>query len=133
MLLGCVMMLGVALLINNMGRQFPMYWWTPEDLRRTARPMLFRRRWADEAGTEGDEEKTVGGSANHEAGGSSDSSEDGSDGSQNGERDGDAMAAKAKSTRSNHAAEVVIRPGRVIVPEHMYLTQEEEQLLESEL
>jgi CBS-domain-containing membrane protein len=32
MLLGVVLMLIVALVINNIQRKFPQYWWTPEDL-----------------------------------------------------------------------------------------------------
>ncbi|KAF2273769.1 uncharacterized protein EI97DRAFT_143270 [Westerdykella ornata] len=31
--LGTVLMLLVSLVINNIQRQFPVYWWTPEDLR----------------------------------------------------------------------------------------------------
>ena len=31
-LLGCMLMLTSALIINNIVRQFPMYWWTPVDL-----------------------------------------------------------------------------------------------------
>ncbi|KAE8153526.1 HPP family-domain-containing protein [Aspergillus avenaceus] len=34
MFLGCVMMQAVALLINNIQRRFPVYWWTPESLSR---------------------------------------------------------------------------------------------------
>jgi hypothetical protein len=33
-LLGCVIMLGTALLVNNIQSRFPAYWWTPENLRR---------------------------------------------------------------------------------------------------
>lgn len=36
MLLGSVLMLIVALLINNIQRQFPQYWWSPEDLSPTS-------------------------------------------------------------------------------------------------
>jgi CBS-domain-containing membrane protein len=36
-LLGCVLILSVALLINNIQRRFPVYWWTPHSL---ARPKL---------------------------------------------------------------------------------------------
>lgn len=36
-LLGCVLILPVALLINNIQRRFPVYWWTPHSL---ARPKL---------------------------------------------------------------------------------------------
>lgn len=33
-LLGCMLMLTSALILNNIVRQFPMYWWTPADLSR---------------------------------------------------------------------------------------------------
>ncbi|OCL05026.1 hypothetical protein AOQ84DRAFT_356130 [Glonium stellatum] len=33
-LLGSTLMLLVGLIINNIQRQFPVYWWTPDDLRR---------------------------------------------------------------------------------------------------
>lgn len=33
-LLGSTMMLGVALLVNNIQRQFPIFWWTPKDVGR---------------------------------------------------------------------------------------------------
>ena len=33
MLLGCVLMLAVALIINNIMRQYPLYWWTPHKLK----------------------------------------------------------------------------------------------------
>lgn len=33
-MLGCAIMLGVALVINNIQSRYPSYWWTPEDLRR---------------------------------------------------------------------------------------------------
>ncbi|KAL2755383.1 hypothetical protein ACRALDRAFT_2105302 [Sodiomyces alcalophilus JCM 7366] len=31
-LLGCTLMLVTALIVNNIQRRFPVYWWTPEDL-----------------------------------------------------------------------------------------------------
>ncbi|GAD91885.1 HPP family protein [Paecilomyces variotii No. 5] len=34
MMLGCALMLGVALIVNNIQRRFPSFWWTPEDLSR---------------------------------------------------------------------------------------------------
>ncbi|RDH35120.1 HPP family-domain-containing protein [Aspergillus welwitschiae] len=34
MLLGCVLMQAVALVINNIQRRFPIYWWTPQSLER---------------------------------------------------------------------------------------------------
>lgn len=32
MMLGCAVMLATALLVNNIQRRFPSYWWTPEHL-----------------------------------------------------------------------------------------------------
>ncbi|KAJ9256942.1 hypothetical protein DTO195F2_5621 [Paecilomyces variotii] len=34
MLLGCALMLAAALVVNNLQRRFPSFWWTPEDLTR---------------------------------------------------------------------------------------------------
>lgn len=42
LLLGCALMLACALLVNNLLRRFPVYWWTPEDLSTVRRP--WRRR-----------------------------------------------------------------------------------------
>ncbi|KAF4543525.1 Hpp family protein [Lasiodiplodia theobromae] len=36
-LLGSVLMLGVALLVNNVQRQYPAYWWTAQDVGKDAR------------------------------------------------------------------------------------------------
>ncbi|KAM4054405.1 HPP family protein [Hirsutella rhossiliensis] len=93
MMLGCALMLAIALVVNNLERRFPMYWWTPLDLRQT--------------------EPAFTGES------------DGDGGKESGRRrDADDNAGRGK-------AEVVIRRGQVIVPEHMFLTQEEVQLLES--
>jgi CBS-domain-containing membrane protein len=41
-MLSCTLMIAVALLINNIQRQFPIYWWTAESL---------QPRWQDDAET----------------------------------------------------------------------------------
>ncbi|KAM5347234.1 hypothetical protein ACJ41O_010239 [Fusarium nematophilum] len=92
-LFNCAIMLAVALLINNIQRVFPSYWWTPEDLRgiRTE-----ARRFSDieSKGATAEEERT-----------------------------------DDESNVERH--EIVIRPGGVvIIPSHVYLMQEEIQLLE---
>ncbi|PTB66837.1 hypothetical protein BBK36DRAFT_1198608 [Trichoderma citrinoviride] len=93
MLLGCSLMLGAALVINNIERQFPVYWWAAEDLRQP-NSMFRRRKYVSDveanAAVENEEEK-----------------ED-----------------------RVYAADIIIKPGHVIVPEHVYLTQEEQQYLE---
>ena len=122
MLLGCGLMLCVALLVNNIERRFPMYWWTPENLTSVReRPMFQRRRTLDEEQPEeeGEEkedqvkEPATGGNGGAAKGAAAEET---------------AGAEKKKTTPLN---EVIIRPGLVIVPEHMYVTQEEQQFLET--
>ncbi|KYK59032.1 HPP family protein [Drechmeria coniospora] len=118
MMLGCALMLAVALLVNNIERRFPMYWWTAEDLRQT-KPVFLRRK-DDEAGT--DEEKADDGHASRGTETSVESNE---------QPPPERVSPRPGPVSSLHAGEVVIKPGQVIVPEHMFLTQEELQLLET--
>ncbi|KAH7126168.1 HPP family-domain-containing protein [Dactylonectria macrodidyma] len=98
-MLNCGIMFAVALLINNVQRTFPSYWWTPEDLRQARKPDAELS----------DEESSKGAVVEEEM-----RTEDGS------EPDHD--------RRREH--EVVIRPGRLVLPSHIYVTPEEIQLLE---
>lgn len=102
-MLGCGLMLGVALLINNIARRFPLYWWTPEDL--GSHKLMFHRR----------------GSSNKS---SLKVQED------EGEKDVEAEAAAGDAEGTVEAKEVIIRPGDVRVPAYMHITQEEQLLLE---
>ena len=121
MLLGCGLMLCVALLVNNIERRFPVYWWTPENLTSLReRPMFQRRRSVDEEQPE--EEKDEEDQAKEPATGSNGVAAEG---------DAAKETAGAKKKRTTPLNEVIIRPGQVIVPEHMYLTQEEQQFLET--
>lgn len=119
MLLGCSLMLGAALVINNIERQFPVYWWAPEDLRQPN--SMFRRRSSKKKAAETEGEVKP----------------DASSGEDRYVSDVEAAAA-AKDEEENqeeredriYAADIIIKPGQVIVPEHIYLTQEEQQYLE---
>lgn len=142
-LLGCALMLGVALIVNNIERRFPIYWWTPEDLSKK-KPILQRRDSSELKNGAVDEEKAIGGSGSATAADSAADTEDtdtgvddvdvddapetrAADGKLDGKTDG-----KTKFTHARqHIGEVVIRRGEVVVPEHMFLTQEEIQLLET--
>ncbi|UNI16949.1 hypothetical protein JDV02_003331 [Purpureocillium takamizusanense] len=140
MMLGCALMLGVALLVNNVERRFPMYWWTPEDLRQS-KPAFVRRKSDEEMNVAagGAEKEAAAGDASHRTAVSDGDGEDSSTQRDQDERgddgdvdsDGNRVLFKRVGRPHQHAGEVVIRPGQVIVPEHMFLTQEEEQLLES--
>lgn len=61
MLLGCAVMLAVALVVNNLQRKFPSYWWTPERLHSDTPNILEAKRPDLESGPAGsasDEEET---------------------------------------------------------------------------
>lgn len=131
MLLGCALMLGVALVINNLERRFPIYWWTPEDL--SKRGPILRRRHSDKLKKAAvDEEKAVESPTTAPAAAASESTV----------RDGENEAAASNKDQTEgggvkftnadqHVGELVIRQGEVVVPEDMFLTQEEQQLLET--
>ncbi|KAL3299630.1 hpp family protein [Colletotrichum asianum] len=95
-MLGCVVMLATALIINNVQRRFPVYWWTPEDVRQHRVP--WKRR--------GDEES-------------------------HGKAEADEVESRSRSESTVKPDPVLImRPGEVIVPEHMFITPEEKLFLE---
>lgn len=114
MVLGCTLMISVALIINNIERRFPVYWWTPEALR-AKKPILHRAKEDDPesqpptASTEKAESKPA----------------------ENGAASPPDSTPANVSHRKHENKEVVIRPNDVLVPHDMYLTQEEVQLLET--
>jgi hypothetical protein len=95
----CTIMFGVALLVNNIQRAYPVYWWTPENLRAEK--------------TEGEREKP----ADVEKGKPNEAvPDDGSDSDRH-ERHG--------------GKEIILKPGGgLVLPQDLFLMQEEVQLLE---
>lgn len=102
-MLGCVLMLVVALVINNIQRRFPQYWWSPEDVR------LHRAPWRRRADDDSKDVESKGGGD-----GSSDEAE---------------ARSRSESTVREDAV-LIMRPGEVIVPETMFITPEEKMFLE---
>lgn len=106
MMLGCGLMLVVALLINNIERTFPIYWWTPASLKREKPQMMERKPSVEEQSEQGHSED------------------------RSADRDVEALEVP---TTSNHEAkltktkepEIIIRRGQLFVPESMQLRQEE--------
>ncbi|GKT56608.1 HPP family protein [Colletotrichum tofieldiae] len=95
--LGCVIMLVVALVINNIQRRFPQYWWSPEDVR------VYRVPWRRRGG----------------------------DVESKGDASSDEVEARSRSDSTvREDAVLIMRPGEVIVPEHMFITPEEKMFLE---
>lgn len=96
-LLGSVVMLATALIINNIQRRFPMCWWTPDDVR------LHRVPWRRQRGDEENKGK--------------------------GEAD-EVQSSSTSETTIKPDPVLIVRPGEVIVPEHMFITPEEKIFLE---
>ncbi|KAM3512555.1 hypothetical protein MY11210_003818 [Beauveria gryllotalpidicola] len=115
MMLGCSLMVSVALVINNIERRYPVYWWTPESLEATKKPILHRSKEEDPesfptSATTTNEENTASEASNDAA---------------------TVAGAAASSHRKHELNQVIICPGEVLIPQNMFLTQEEAQLLET--
>ncbi|KAL2820547.1 HPP family-domain-containing protein [Aspergillus cavernicola] len=91
-LLGCSLMLTVALLLNNIQRRFPVYWWTPHPLVKPPKPQLQ------------DVEKAP-------------KIKQGSD-------------SGSSDFEFSEPMQVVIRQGRVYVPDNLWLDADEKEVLE---
>ncbi|KAH7312468.1 HPP family protein [Stachybotrys elegans] len=113
MLLGCGLMLTVALIINNIERQFPVYWWTPEELRPKGAKQQRSRRPSEV----------------HAEKKSRDSVHEGTDSEATLDLEAGDGASSTGESRASH--EIILRAGEVIVPDHVNLRQEELQFLES--
>jgi CBS-domain-containing membrane protein len=59
-LLSCTLMIFVALLVNNVQRRFPVYWWSPKKKEEPAIVIQGVRRNSDEDAMEAGETKRVG-------------------------------------------------------------------------
>ncbi|KAL3465884.1 HPP family-domain-containing protein [Aspergillus heterothallicus] len=92
MLLGCSLMLTVALLLNNIQRRFPVYWWTPHQLGKSPKPHPHDIEHAPETKQESDSGSSVSG--------------------------------------YSEPMQVVIREGRVLVPDNLWLDADEREVLE---
>lgn len=110
MILAVSIMLAVALIVNNIERRFPVYWWTPADLKK-AKPAT------------NDQEKAENGAAKGPDAAGTDVS--GSQTSPEKER------SEEVEHQEHELSEAIIRPGLVILPKDMHLTEEEKHFLEA--
>ncbi|KAI1773493.1 HPP family-domain-containing protein [Hypoxylon cercidicola] len=99
-LLGSVIMQTVALLLNNVQRRFPVYWWTPAEVGHQ------NKQQQDEKGN----------------------SESGSDTSSKLETTG--MRHLEEGRVVEEEAKIVIRRGHVVIPDDIYISTEEKTYLE---
>ncbi|KAH6839522.1 HPP family-domain-containing protein [Chaetomium sp. MPI-CAGE-AT-0009] len=121
LLLGCCLMLGVAMLVNNVQRRFPFYWWSPGET-----GGYWRRRGEKEGGGgdgEGGRGGEKGGVVGHLQGKPQDEESSGS--SSGGEPDVGGELMQTVSVMSGRGGEIVIRRGRVQIPDGLSLRPEE--------
>lgn len=112
MMLGCGLMLVVALLVNNIERRFPIYWWTPESLTKERHDSKEPKKSIEDS----------------EAGNQEAQSEQ--------EPSHDLSALERQTTLHGETEvirteemEIVIRRGGVMIPDGMQIRQEEMQWL----
>ncbi|KAL2155735.1 hypothetical protein VTH82DRAFT_477 [Thermothelomyces myriococcoides] len=123
LLLGCTLMVAVALLVNNIQRRFPYYWWTPGETgtywrqRRKEPELQEKKKQAEEEERESSMERQR--HADVESSGSGSS--------------GDLTEAVSRivSVLNGREGEIIIRRGRVIIPDGLELRQEEILSLET--
>ena len=120
LLLGCCLMLGVALLVNNVQRRFPFYWWSPAETGR------YWRRGGEKA-EEGRQEEEKGKEVVEEGNGGKDAEESSSSAASSSAGDLEARGdlSRLSSVLSGRDGEVVIRRGRVVLPDGLSLRPEE--------
>ncbi|RCI11831.1 hypothetical protein L249_7151 [Ophiocordyceps polyrhachis-furcata BCC 54312] len=110
-MVGSLLMLGMSLVVNNIDRRFPLYWWTAADL-------ASDRHEAAEKGVS--ESESI--------------SNDKPPGTQRGESRWMAERIKLpEGTRSHllHDLQLIVRPGEIILPRGIVLTEAEERMLRS--
>ncbi|KAL2017775.1 hypothetical protein VTK56DRAFT_1693 [Thermocarpiscus australiensis] len=117
-LLGCGLMLCVALLVNNVQRRFPFYWWSPQET-----GQFWRGKGVEK--TEG-EKPVVGGGKR-----SLDRQQDESESSSGDSPETGGELARSVSVEHGREGEIVIRRGVLRVPEGLSLRPEELLSLET--
>lgn len=111
MILAVSLMLAVALIINNIERRFPVYWWTPAGLKK-AKPVSNEQDKAETGTSKGPD------STGHVSG------------SQTSPEKEKSLEPEVKH-QQHESSEAIIRPGLIVLPKDMYLTVEEMQFLET--
>lgn len=131
-LLGITLMMSVALLVNNIARRFPLYWWTGEDL-------SLRRRGS---GSQSDGELPYHNGAKGSDMWMNDTSVAGSQGaasstiqakshdSAEGEDDEFRDPEQAAGGFRRDSASVVLRQGQLSLPDHFSVSPEEKRMLD---
>jgi len=133
-LLACCLMLASAMLVNNLYKRFPLYWWTPANLSKTNEEDVVRV---------GDVEKGDGESGSIDSASDADLKKNvhtppdriGSDAAQVSHHEGElcdtAEKKRLRNIHDNPELKVVIESDRIVVPDWMGLSQWEIEVLEA--
>jgi hypothetical protein len=124
LMLGCCLMLGVALVVNNVQRRFPYYWWSPNET-----GAYWRRGGGGGGEMETEKGERAGGAgegkASLERRKKQQEVEESSGGSSSGDLESGGELARITSVMSGRGGEIVIRRGRVRIPDGLSLRPEE--------
>ncbi|KAK4246077.1 HPP family-domain-containing protein [Corynascus novoguineensis] len=130
LLLGCSLMLGVALLVNNIQRRFPFYWWSPSETGMYWRRRLEESEEKKRAREEESEEKRRRASLERRKQRDEESSGNSTSGDIESHSTRD-LTRTVSSVVGGKEGEIIIRPGRVQIPEGLGLRNEEILFLET--
>lgn len=136
LIVGISLMMTVALVVNNIARRFPVYWWTGEDLSKQTGdntpqcdgelPYHNKNKqtdmWLKDASVSGNEETTVTSSTTHTRWQDSGEDED---------RDVEGgMSVFQHVDTCTGTSTVVLRQGQLSLPNHLSVSEEERRVLE---
>lgn len=134
-LLASVLMLVSAMLVNNLYKRFPLYWWTPVDLAQLGgKEKVVSARDAEKADAQSD--STSASSSSIKKGGQSEPQRTGSDAAAASHDEGrerrfdSSEKKKARNIHDNPELKIQVEMDRIVVPDWMSLSDWEVEALE---
>ncbi|KAK4131568.1 HPP-domain-containing protein [Trichocladium antarcticum] len=126
LLTGCGLMLGVALLVNNIQRRFPFYWWSPQET-----GMYWRGGMEVETEEEVKRTRSHGSAGRRRRDAGKAEPDESGLSSSSGDLELSATLARSVSVEAGREGEIVIRRGRLRIPDGLSLRPEEILSLET--
>ena len=132
-LLASSLMLASAMLVNNLYKRFPIYWWTPVDLSKSGEDEIIGAKDEEKAETRSDSDSTLRGSSDTEPAKDSqlpNGSADVNTVSHTREKHLSDEERRLRNVHANPELKVQIELDRIVVPDWMTLSQWEVEVLE---
>ncbi|KAK5946467.1 hypothetical protein PMZ80_000610 [Knufia obscura] len=131
-LLACCLMLSSAMLVNNLYKRFPVYWWTPADLENLRQSEVVKAKDVEKDGgsSVGSVSDVGGGKVGRIEGGSGSDTVAASHDEGEGEEFDTAEKKRLRNIHDNPEMKVQIEIDRIVVPDWMGLSQWEVEVLE---